>query len=61
MNQIMRSLEIERFLDFGIWSNEEMDEDNGREGEGKEEICQAKLVLNITKRARSWKYRGPPL
>jgi hypothetical protein len=57
----MRSLEIERFLDFGIWSNEEMDEDNGREGEGKEEICQAKLVLNITKRARSWKYRGPPL
>ena len=57
----MRSLEIERFLDFGIWSYEEMDEDDGREGEGKEGICQAKLVLNITQMRQNHEVPRAPI
>lgn len=57
----MRSLEIERLLDFGIWSYEEMDEDNGRKGEGKEEICQAKLVMNIQKKRQNLEVPRAPI
>lgn len=35
----MGSLDVERFLDFGVGREEEVDEDDGWDEEGEECIC----------------------